>query len=94
MNAIESYQLVKSYPGRGGPVQALRGVTFSVQRGEIYALLGPNGAGKTTLFSVIAGQFVADAGAVRFAGCDLARVPVARRAALGIARTFQTAQAF
>ncbi|MFM7581213.1 MAG: ABC transporter ATP-binding protein, partial [Caldilinea sp.] len=87
MNAIESYQLVKSYPGRGGPVQALRGVTFSVQRGEIYALLGPNGAGKTTLISILTTLLAPTAGRAAVAGFDVVTQSAEVRRRLGV--TFQ-----
>ncbi|MFN8913696.1 MAG: ABC transporter ATP-binding protein [Betaproteobacteria bacterium] len=87
---LEVADVVKTFGG----VRAVDHVSFSLEAGRMTALIGPNGAGKTTLFGVIAGQHAADDGTVRFEGRDLARVPVARRAALGIARTFQTAQAF
>src|ERR1700722_1745379 len=56
--AIEVRELRKTYRDgwlRRGRVDALRGVTFQVQRGEIFGLLGPNGAGKTTLIKVLLG---------------------------------------
>ena len=87
MNAIESYQLVKTYPGRDGAVQALRGVTFSVQRGEIYALLGPNGAGKTTLLSILTTLLAPTAGRAAVAGFDVVTQTAEVRRRLGV--TFQ-----
>jgi len=57
--------LAKSF----GDLQALRGVSFDAQRGEIVAVIGPNGAGKTTLLSIIAGAQRQSAGSVR---CDAA----------------------
>lgn len=65
--AIEVHQLRKSY----GSVQALKDVTFSVYRGEIFALLGPNGAGKTTTLSIIEGIRRADSGRVQVMGMDM-----------------------
>ena len=53
MTALNTNSLEKEYPVGGESVHALRGVTFAVQAGEIYALLGPNGAGKTTLLSIL-----------------------------------------
>ena len=53
MTALNTHSLEKEYPVGGESVHALRGVTFAVQAGEIYALLGPNGAGKTTLLSIL-----------------------------------------
>ncbi len=79
---------------RFGGVQAVSDVTFAVARGEIVALIGPNGAGKTTLFSLIAGFLAPDAGAIRFEDRDVTGLPPHRIAALGLVRTFQTAQPF
>ena len=58
--------LGKSY----GRVQAVRGVSFTVQRGEIFALLGPNGAGKTTILEILEGFRARDAGRVDVLGID------------------------
>ena len=79
---------------RFGGVQAVSDVTFAVARGEIVALIGPNGAGKTTLFGLIAGFLAPDAGAIRFEDRDVTGLPPHRIAALGLVRTFQTAQPF
>jgi branched-chain amino acid transport system ATP-binding protein len=79
---------------RFGGVQAVSDVTFAVARGEIVALIGPNGAGKTTLFSIIAGFLAPDAGTIRFEDRDVTGLPPHRIAALGLVRTFQTAQPF
>ena len=56
---------------RYGGVQAVRELSFSLQRGEILGLLGPNGAGKTTAFNMIAGYVQPDTGSIRLAGRDL-----------------------
>jgi ABC-2 type transport system ATP-binding protein len=58
--------LRKSY----GPVAAVRGVSFTVRRGEIFALLGPNGAGKTTILEILEGFRTRDAGQVDVLGMD------------------------
>ncbi len=58
--------LRKSY----GAVQAVRGVSFTVRHGEIFALLGPNGAGKTTTLEIMEGFRTADAGRVEVLGYD------------------------
>jgi ABC-type branched-subunit amino acid transport system ATPase component len=56
---------------------------------EIVGVIGPNGAGKTTLFDVISGFRKPDAGRIRFRGVDITGFPPHRRAAVGMARTFQ-----
>jgi ABC-2 type transport system ATP-binding protein len=58
--------LVKSY----GEVQAVRGITFHVQQGEVFGLLGPNGAGKTSTVEILEGMRTPDKGQVRVCGLD------------------------
>src|SRR5688572_8550842 len=70
-------------------VQALQDVSFSIPAGGVSAVIGPNGAGKTTLLNCISGV-VRHEGTVELEGRDLSRLRADRRAALGIARTFQT----
>jgi len=65
-NAVEVVDLRKSY----GPVQALRGVSFTVAEGEVFALLGPNGAGKTTTVEILEGFRHRDAGRASVLGFD------------------------
>ena len=72
--------LKKVYGGRS----VVDGVSMTVQPGEIVGLLGPNGAGKTTSFYMIAGLVPADAGEVTFLGHDISRMPMHRRARLGL----------
>jgi branched-chain amino acid transport system ATP-binding protein len=74
---------------RFGGLEAVRGVDFRLDRGEIRALIGPNGAGKTTLVGLISGRLRATAGEVRFAGRDVTRLRAWERAVLGIVYTFQ-----
>jgi ABC-2 type transport system ATP-binding protein len=66
MNVIEVDNLVKHY----GPVNAVNGVSFSVEAGEIFGILGPNGAGKTTTVESIAGLRTPDSGTIRVLGLD------------------------
>ncbi|SCY53069.1 LPS export ABC transporter ATP-binding protein [Paracoccus tibetensis] len=72
--------LRKSYKNR--PV--IRDVSVDLAQGEVVALLGPNGSGKTTCFYCIAGLVTADAGQVMIDGRDATRLPMFRRARLGI----------
>ncbi|MFN3144985.1 MAG: LPS export ABC transporter ATP-binding protein [Paracoccaceae bacterium] len=62
----------------------IRGVSMSLDRGEVVALLGPNGSGKTTTFYAIAGLITPERGAVRIDGRDVTYMPMYRRARLGI----------
>ena len=81
MALLEARRLVKSYRGRGRVVNE---VSFAVDPGEIVGLLGPNGAGKTTTFRMTVGMLRADSGEVRFRDADVTRMPMYRRARLGV----------
>jgi ABC-2 type transport system ATP-binding protein len=78
--AIAVSELRKSY----GAVEAVRGVSFDVAPGEVFALLGPNGAGKTTTVEILEGYRARDAGTVSVLGVDPARGGVRLRERLGI----------
>ncbi len=77
-----------------GGVQALAGVGFSVAPGSITSVIGPNGAGKTSLFNTISGFYRPARGTIRFEGHDITRLPAPKRAALGLARSFQNIALF
>ena len=77
-----------------GGVKALTNVGFDVQPGSITAVIGPNGAGKTSLFNTISGFYRPSAGRIVFEGQDISKVPAPRRAALGLARSFQNIALF
>ena len=80
----------KSYNKR--PV--VRSVSLSLRRGEAVGLLGPNGAGKTTCFYMITGLVPADTGSIEVDGHDVTRLPMYRRARLGIGYLPQEASIF
>ncbi len=73
-------RLVKEYRHQ----RVVNGVSIAVAAGEIVGLLGPNGAGKTTTFNMVVGVIRPDAGTVRFLHHDITRLPMHRRARLGI----------
>ena len=66
-----------------GPFHAVRGVSFSVARGEVIGFLGPNGAGKTTTMKIITGYMAMSSGEVRVDGLDVARDSLSVRASIG-----------
>jgi branched-chain amino acid transport system permease protein len=75
-----------------GGVEVLRGVDLSIAPGEIVGLLGTNGSGKTTLVNVVTGLIRADSARIEVGGRDVTRLSAARRAQVGVARTFQVPQ--
>jgi branched-chain amino acid transport system ATP-binding protein/branched-chain amino acid transport system permease protein len=75
---------------RFGGVTALDAVSLEVRPGTVVGLIGPNGAGKTTCFNVLSGFLAPSGGAVLVDGAVVPREPAERRAARGLARTFQT----
>ncbi len=91
MSAIlETTGLRKAFGG----VQAVAGVSLSVQPGEMLALIGPNGAGKTTCFNMLNGQLKPDGGSVRLRGQDITGLAPRRVWRLGVGRTFQITATF
>ena len=72
-----------------GGLRAVDAVSLTVRPGERRALIGPNGAGKTTLFNLISGTIPVSSGSIHLFGREITRIAAHRRAALGLARTFQ-----
>jgi lipopolysaccharide export system ATP-binding protein len=72
----------------------VRNVSLTVQRGEAVGLLGPNGAGKTTCFYMISGLIAPDYGTIHLDGEDITRLPMYRRARLGVGYLPQEASIF
>ena len=81
MSAIEAHGLAKTYPGG---VEALRGVSFVVPAGEVFAYLGRNGQGKTTTVRILATLTAATRGSASVAGHDVATAPGAVRRSIGV----------
>lgn len=82
--------LQKSY----GTRQVVRDVSLQVESGEVVGLLGPNGAGKTTSFYMIVGLVPSDAGDIDLNGVAISRLPIHRRATLGLSYLPQEASVF
>ena len=83
--AIDAEQLVKHYTGRGGDVEAVRGVDLHVQQGEVFGFLGPNGAGKSTTVRMLTTLMTITSGSARVAGVDVTADPDTARTRIGVA---------
>jgi branched-chain amino acid transport system ATP-binding protein len=90
MSALTVRNLSKAY----GAVQALRGVSFTVDPGELVAMIGANGAGKTTCFNLLNGQLEPDAGEIDLDGRSLVGLRPREVWRLGVGRTFQVTATF
>ena len=90
MSLLEVNRASKNF----GSLVAVREVSLKVEKGELRAIIGPNGAGKTTFFNLISGFFPPTSGTVVFDGQDVTGLSVAKRVALGMARTFQITEIF
>ncbi|HEY6981467.1 ABC transporter ATP-binding protein [Reyranella sp.] len=77
-----------------GGIRAVDGVSFDVEKGEVFTIIGPNGAGKTTIFNLVSRIYNPTGGRLLFDGSDITTVPPHKIAALGIARTFQNIELF
>ena len=80
--ALEAHQLYRFYHAGDDETLALRGVSLSVEEGEMLAITGPSGSGKSTLLACLAGLDEPDGGFVRVAGETMSRRPEAERAAV------------
>jgi lipopolysaccharide export system ATP-binding protein len=90
ISSLESRHLQKSYGSR----QVVFDVSVKVQKGEVVGLLGPNGAGKTTSFYMIVGLVRTDGGHILIDGEDVTRMPIHRRARMGLSYLPQEASIF
>lgn len=90
MNKLKAYNLVKEYKKR----RVVNKVSLHLEQGEIVGLLGPNGAGKTTTFYMICGMVKPNEGEVEYDGDDITKLPMYKRAKMGIGYLPQEASIF
>jgi len=90
MSRLEALGVAKRYKTR----QVVKDLSLSIESGEVVGLLGPNGAGKTTAFYMIVGLVRCDQGRIHLAGRDVTKLPVHRRAKLGLGYLPQEASVF
>jgi ABC-2 type transport system ATP-binding protein len=83
--AVEAEALVKTYKGRAGNVEAVKGVDLRIENGEVFGFLGPNGAGKSTTVKMLTTLLSITSGSARVAGVDVAAKPDAARHRMGVA---------
>jgi branched-chain amino acid transport system ATP-binding protein len=85
MSVLEVQELRRAFGG----IQAVAGVSFTVERQEIVGIIGPNGSGKSTLFNLVTGLHAPNAGTIRLLGRDVTGWTSHRIARVGLGRTFQ-----
>jgi lipopolysaccharide export system ATP-binding protein len=90
MSMLRALEIAKTYKSR----QVVKGLTIEVRSGEVVGLLGPNGAGKTTAFYMIVGLIPCDGGRIVLDDLDVTRLPMHRRARLGLGYLPQEASVF
>ena len=87
---LKARNIVKAF----GSFRAVDDASVAVGQGEVVGLIGPNGAGKSTFFNCLTGDLPPTEGSVLLEGVDITSLPPERRAALGLARTFQVPLTF
>jgi len=87
---LTARRITKSF----GALKATDALSLEIHTGEIHAVIGPNGAGKTTAIGQLSGELKSDAGSIYFAGRDITRLSVHKRAHLGLARSYQITSIF
>ena len=85
MLAVEAKCLSKTYQTKQGPVEAVKDVSFSVSRGEIFGVLGPNGAGKSSTILMLTTLLRATGGSAQILGLDIERNEFEVRKIIGVA---------
>ncbi|PLX71029.1 MAG: ABC transporter ATP-binding protein [Denitrovibrio sp.] len=89
-NLLEVKDLVVSY----GSIEAIKGISFDVKKGEIVSILGANGAGKTTTLRTLSGLLKSKSGQIIYEGTDITKVPAHKIVAMGISQSPEGRQVF
>ncbi len=90
MTLLQAKNITLSFGG----LRALNGISFEVEKGEVFSIIGPNGAGKTTIFNALSRFYKLDDGAFFLKGKNISRISPSAVAEQGIARTFQNIELF
>ena len=88
MKLLVAQRLTKSFGG----IVANKSVSFDIEPREVHAVIGPNGAGKSTFMAQLSGELLPDQGSIEFDGNDVTRLPIHRRAKLGLGRCYQVSR--
>lgn len=91
METVLSFEDVYAGYGR---IHVLKGLTFEVQRGEVFGVIGPNGSGKTTMLNALTGLIRPSSGTILLEGKNISALSVDERCRRGIGRTFQIPRPF
>ena len=94
MSVMKPQLVVEGLTLSFGGINVLNNVSFQVNKGGIFSIIGPNGAGKTSIFNCLSGLYTPKQGEMLFEGSELLRLSPHKRAALGVARTFQNIELF
>lgn len=73
MKTVTVERIVKTYPAKNAGVDALKGISFAIDQGEVFGLIGPDGAGKTSLFRILTTLLLADSGSATVDGFDVVK---------------------
>jgi len=90
----ESLLTVKNIYLSFGGIMAVAGVSFNVNKGDVFSIIGPNGAGKTSILNTITGIYFPERGSIFLKEADITKMPVYKRPAKGVVRTFQNLELF
>lgn len=89
-SVLQTQSITKRYGG----LLVTDAVSLDLRPGELHAIIGPNGAGKTTLINQLSGDALPDSGRIHFGQADVSALPIYKRAAMGLVRSYQISSIF